>query len=62
MGLEQFKGSSGWLFRFHRRHNTSSKKLCGEISSKRTQQKINNFFKPMNGSNQHEPGPSCSKN
>jgi hypothetical protein len=26
MGLEQFKASSGWLFRFRRRHNISSKK------------------------------------
>jgi hypothetical protein len=32
-----------------------------EISSEQTQQKINYFFKPMNVSNQHEPGPSCSK-
>jgi hypothetical protein len=28
---------------------------------KQTQQNINYFFKPMNVSNQHEPGPSCSK-
>jgi helix-turn-helix protein len=35
--------------------------LTEEISSKQTQQKINYFFKPMNISNQHEPGPSCSK-
>jgi hypothetical protein len=34
--------------------------LTEEISSKQTQQKINCFFKPMNVSNQHEPGP-CSK-
>nr|CAD7596814.1 unnamed protein product [Timema genevievae] len=35
--------------------------LPEEISSKQTQQKINYFFKPMNVSNQHEPGPPCSK-
>jgi hypothetical protein len=35
--------------------------LNEEISSKQTQQKINYFFKPMNVSNQHEPGPSFSK-
>jgi hypothetical protein len=35
--------------------------LTEEISSKQTQQKINHFFKPTNVSNQHEPGPSCSK-
>jgi hypothetical protein len=35
--------------------------LTEEISSKQTQQKTNYFFKPMNVSNQLEPGPSCSK-
>jgi hypothetical protein len=35
--------------------------LTEEISSKQTQQEINSFFKPMNVSNQHEPGPSSSK-
>jgi hypothetical protein len=35
--------------------------LTEEISSKQTQQKINYFFKPMNVSNHHEAGPSCSK-
>jgi hypothetical protein len=30
MGL---KASSGWLFRFRRRRNISSKKICGEILS-----------------------------
>jgi hypothetical protein len=33
MGHKQFKASSGWLFRFRRRHNISSKKICGEILS-----------------------------
>lgn len=33
MGLEQFKASSGWLFRFRRRHNISNKKISGEILS-----------------------------
>jgi hypothetical protein len=31
------------------------------VLRKQTQQKINYFFKSMNVSNQHEPGPSCSK-
>jgi hypothetical protein len=31
MGLELFKASSGWVFRFRRRHNISSKKILGEI-------------------------------
>jgi hypothetical protein len=35
--------------------------LTEEINSKQTQQKINYFLKPTNVSNQHEPGPSCSK-
>jgi hypothetical protein len=60
MGLKQFKASSGWRFRFHRRHNLCQL-LTEEISSKQTQQRINYFFKPMNVSNQYEPGPSCSK-
>jgi hypothetical protein len=35
--------------------------LTEEMSSKQTQQKIDYFFKPMNVSNQHEPGPPFSK-
>jgi hypothetical protein len=42
-------------------YGTSVSYLTEEISNKQTQQKINYFFKPMNVSNQHEPGPSCSK-
>jgi hypothetical protein len=42
-------------------HLGHSQLLTEEISSKQTNQKINYFSKPMNVSNQHEPGPSCSK-
>lgn len=33
LDINNFKASSGWLFRFRRRHNMTNKKICGESLS-----------------------------
>ncbi|XP_060846462.1 tigger transposable element-derived protein 7-like [Rhopalosiphum padi] len=33
LNINNFKASSGWLFRFGRRHNITNKKICGESLS-----------------------------
>jgi hypothetical protein len=57
--VEQSANENVFAYYEHLRHLRQL--LTKDISSKRTQQKINYFFKPMNVSNQHEPGPSSSK-
>jgi hypothetical protein len=57
--VEQSAKKNVFAYYEHLRHLRQL--LSEEISSKQTQQKINYCFKPMNVSNQHEPGPSCSK-
>jgi hypothetical protein len=57
--VEQSANENVFAYYEHLRH--LGHLLTEEVSSEQTQQKINYFFKPMNVSNQHEPGPSCSK-
>jgi hypothetical protein len=57
--VEQSANENVFAYYEHLRHLRHL--LTEELSSKQIQQKINYFFKPMNVSNQHEPGPSCSK-
>jgi hypothetical protein len=57
--VEQSANENVFAYYEHLRHLRQL--LTEEISSKQTQQKINYFFKPLNVSNQREPGPSCSK-
>jgi ERCC4-type nuclease len=57
--VEQSTNENVFAYYEHLRHLRQL--LTEEISSKQTQQKINYFFKPINVSNQHKPGPSSSK-
>jgi hypothetical protein len=57
--VEQSANENMFAYYEHLRHLRQL--LTEEISRKQSQQKINYFFKPINLSNQHEPGPSCSK-
>jgi hypothetical protein len=57
--VEQSANENVFAYYEHLRHLRLL--LTEEISSKKKQQKINYFFKPINVSNQQEPGPSCFK-
>ncbi|KAK9679157.1 Tc5 transposase DNA-binding domain [Popillia japonica] len=52
--IKNFKGISGWLFRFRRRHNIKNKKICGESLSADVEaigpfrQKLNDILKTEN--------------
>jgi hypothetical protein len=59
--VNEGKSANEKLFAYYEHLRHFCQLLTEEISGKQTQQKINYFFKPMNVSNQHEPGPSCSK-
>jgi hypothetical protein len=57
--VEQSANENVFAYYEHLRHLRQL--LTEEISSKQIQQKIKYFFKPVNVTNQHEPGPSSSK-